>query len=131
MGALKVGDFATATRIYSAEDVRRFAELVNDFNPVHFDEEYAQKTIFGRPIVHGPFVITLITSIFASELPGPGCIYMSQDVRYIAPVYIGDEITARVELIEVTEKGHYVLKTECINNAGVLVITGTAKAKVV
>ncbi len=131
MGALKVGDFATATRIYTAEDVRRFAELVNDFNPVHFDEEYAKKTIFGRPIVHGPFVITLITSIFASELPGPGCIYMSQEVRYIAPVYIGDEITARVELIEVTVKGHYVLKTECKNHAGVLVITGTAKAKVV
>lgn len=131
MDKITIGSIATAKRKFTAEDVRLFAELVNDFNPVHFDEEYARNTIFGRPIVHGPFVITLITSIFASELPGPGCIYMSHDVKYLAPVYINDEIEAKVEVIEITPKGHIILKTECMNQAGVVVITGVAKTKVV
>lgn len=129
MTDIKIGNKAIATKIFTLNDVILFAELTNDYNPIHFDENYASKTIFKKPLVHGPLVITIITTIFAKELPGPGSIYLSHDVKYINPVYHGDEITGIVEVIEITDKQHIFLKTTCINQDGKIILEGVARLK--
>ena len=107
----------------------KFAQLTGDFNPVHFDEAYAAGTIFIKPIVHGPLVLTLVTTIFANELTGPGSVYMSHNVKFMLPVYYNDKITAEVEVLEVNEKNHIFLRTTCTNQYGKLVLDGTARLK--
>lgn len=129
MEILKVGDIASVKRQFFVDDVKSFAKLTGDYNPIHFDESYASQTIFGKPIVHGPLVITLITTLFANELPGYGAVYLSHDVRYLHPVYINDEITAIVEIIEISEKQHIFLKTTCTNQNGILILDGVARLK--
>ena len=126
---IEIGQKATATRIFDRRSVELFAELTGDYNPVHFDEVYAAKTIFGKPIVHGPLVITLVTTLFAHELPGPGSIYLSHEVRYIRPVYHGDEITAVLEVTNINEKGHVFISTKCTNQNDEVVIEGLARLK--
>ena len=126
---IKVGDKASSTRIFDDITVRKFAELTGDYNKIHFDSKYTKSTIFKKPIVHGPLVITLITTIFAKELPGEGSIYLSHDVKYLAPVYFNDIITAEVEVIEITDKKHIILKTICKNEKNNIVIDGIARLK--
>ena len=126
---IKIGQTATATRKFDKQSVLDFAKLTGDFNPVHFDEEYARKTIFKKPLVHGPLVITLVTTMFANELPGPGSVYLSHDVQYMLPVYYDDVITATLEVIEINSKNHIFLKTVCTNQDGHIVITGVARLK--
>jgi acyl dehydratase len=126
---IKVGDKATSTRIFDESIVRKFAELTGDFNLIHFDKEYTKKTFFKKPIVHGPLVITLLTTIFAKQLPGEGSVYLGHDVKYLAPVYHNNKITAEVEVIEITNKQHIILKTVCTNEDGVTVISGIARLK--
>lgn len=129
MEILKVGDKVSAQRKFTVEDVKAYATLTGDFNPVHFDEVYAAQTMFKRPIVHGPLVITLITTLFAKELPGPGSVYLSHEVKYKAPVFINDEITGMVEIIEINEKQHIFMKTICVNQDGIVVLDGIARLK--
>ncbi|RZJ27759.1 MAG: hypothetical protein EOO48_11235, partial [Flavobacterium sp.] len=86
---IKVGQKATAKRIFDADAVKAYAALTGDNNPVHFDPDFASTTIFKKPIVHGPLVITLITTMFANKLPGPGSVYLSHDVKYMLAVYYG------------------------------------------
>lgn len=126
---IEIGQTATATRIFDRRSVELFAELTGDYNPVHFDPAYAAKTIFEKPIVHGPLVITLVTTLFAHELPGPGSVYLSHDVRYIRPVYHGDEITAILEVTDINEKGHIFISTKCVNQDHNVVIEGLARLK--
>ena len=126
---IKIGDTAKATRVFDLKAGLIFAELTGDFNPVHFDEAFSKNTIFNKPIVHGPLVITLVTTLFAHELPGPGSIYLSHDVKYLRPVYYGDEITATLEVIDVNEKQHIFIKTTCFNQNGDIVIDGIARLK--
>jgi 3-hydroxybutyryl-CoA dehydratase len=128
--SVEVGSRATATKIFSAADVEAFARLTNDYNPIHFDAEYAKNTIFKKPIVHGPLSITLITTLFANELPGPGSVYLSHDVKYLAPIFVGEEIEAFVEVLSINEKKHIVLKTWCVNSENTTVIDGIARIKV-
>lgn len=129
MKNLEIGDKSLAKRRFTFEDVKAYALLTGDFNPVHFDEDYASKTIFKKPIVHGPLVITLITTLFANELPGPGAVYLSHDVKYFNPVYYNDEITGIVEIIEINEKQHIFVKTMCINQNGKIILDGIARLK--
>jgi acyl dehydratase len=126
---LKVGDSASIEKIFTKEDVKKYAELTGDFNPVHFDEEYTKTTIFKKPIVQGPLVITLSTSLFANELPGPGTVYLGHNVKYLHPVYINDKIRAVLEIIEITKKGHVLIKTTCTNQEGICVLDGIARVK--
>lgn len=129
MESLKIGDKAFATKIFVLDDVKAFAQLTGDFNPVHFDEAYAAETIFKKPIVHGPLVITLVTTLFANELPGPGSVYLSHEVKYFSPVYLNDEITATVEIIDINPKGHIFVKTTCVNQKGDVILDGIARLK--
>lgn len=126
---IRVGQEVQTKRIFDSKVVQAYAELTGDFNPVHFDEAYAKATIFGKPIVHGPLVITLITTLFANELPGPGSVYLGHDVKYLLPVYYGDEITATLKVIEINEKKHIFIETTATNQHGEKVITGIARLK--
>ncbi|SCY39591.1 MaoC family dehydratase [Flavobacterium caeni] len=126
---IEVGQQVKVSRIFDAATVRAYAELTGDFNPVHFDAGYAADTIFGKPIVHGPLVLTLITTLFANELPGPGSVYLSHDVKYQLPVFYDDEITAILTVTAINEKQHVFIETLAINQNGQTVISGMARLK--
>lgn len=127
---LKVGDNASLKRIIGAADVDAFAEVSQDYNPIHVDEAYASKTVFGQRIVHGMLVASMISALIANHLPGLGSIYLSQTLNFTNPVYIGDEITATVEVIKLRQdKPICTLKTTCTNRKGDAVIEGEAVVK--
>jgi acyl dehydratase len=94
---------ATRTLTLTAEHVRAFAELTGDFNPLHFDEHFASRTRFGRLVVQGGLTTGLLHALVAMDLPGPGSVFLSQSWKFTAPVYIGDTITARAEVVHVHE----------------------------
>jgi 3-hydroxybutyryl-CoA dehydratase len=124
---LKVGDSAEVSKTIADEDVRAFAELTGDRNPVHLDEEYAASTRFGRRIAHGMLGASLISAVLANELPGRGTVYLSQTLRFTAPVFLGDTITARVVVKGVREdKPVVTLETFCTNQRGERVVEGEA-----
>ena len=124
---LKVGDSAEVSKTIADEDVRAFAELTGDRNPVHLDEEYAASTRFGRRIAHGMLGASLISTVLANELPGPGTVYLSQTLRFTAPVFPGDTVTARVVVKGVREdKPVVTLETVCTNERGERVVEGEA-----
>jgi 3-hydroxybutyryl-CoA dehydratase len=123
----KVGDAATRTKTITDEDIRAFAELSGDRNPVHLDDEYAAGTRFGRRIAHGMIAASLVSAALANELPGPGSVYLSQTLRFNAPVFPGDTVTARVEVTKVREdKPVVTLETVCTNERGERLIEGEA-----
>lgn len=125
---VEVGQRATFTKTISESDVYLFAGITGDLNGLHVDETYARETRFGRRIAHGMLVASLISSVQARELPGPGNIYVSQTLRFVAPVFIGDTITARVEVTEVVrERNRIRLLTECVNQEGVVVVSGESE----
>jgi acyl dehydratase len=124
---LKVGDAAEMRKTIADEDVRAFAELTGDRNPVHLDEEYAASTRFGRRIAHGMLGASLISAVLANELPGRGTVYLSQALRFTAPVFLGDTVTARVVVKHVREdKPVVTLDTFCTNQRGERVVEGEA-----
>ncbi|MBN1136739.1 MAG: MaoC family dehydratase [Anaerolineae bacterium] len=122
-----VGEQASLAKTVSEADVATFAELIGDFNPLHVDDEYARKSRFGRRIAHGMFSGGLISAVLGNKLPGAGAIYLSQQIEFLAPVYIGDTITA---IVKVTawrpDKRIITLKTDCYNQDERQVVTGKA-----
>jgi 3-hydroxybutyryl-CoA dehydratase len=124
---LKLGDSAQLSKVVSEEVVNDFAKVIGDFNPLHTDQAYAEKTIFKGRIAHGSLSIGLLSTVMGNLLPGHGTIYLSHEVKFLAPVRIGDTITAKVEVIElVPEKNRVKFKTTCINQEGKIVVDGTA-----
>lgn len=91
---LKIGDSASLTKTFSDADVRAFAEISGDKNPVHLDEAYAAGTRFKQRIVHGMLTAGLISAVLGTQLPGPGSVYLRQSIDFRTPVLIGDTITA-------------------------------------
>jgi 3-hydroxybutyryl-CoA dehydratase len=105
--------------------VATFADLVGDHNPIHTDEEYARKSRFGKRLAHGVFTGGLISAVLGNHLPGPGCIYLSQQLEFLAPVFIGDTITAVVEVTSWRpEKRIITFKTDAYNQEEKQVVTG-------
>lgn len=124
---IKIGDSASASRIFTDTDVLTFAEISGDKNPIHLDEEYASKTRFGRRLVHGILTSGMISALLGMILPGPGSIYLSQTLNFRAPVFIGDTITATVKVIKIrNDKPIITLETICENQEGTHVIEGEA-----
>ena len=122
-----VGMESTTEKTVTIEDIKRFAEVSGDFNPVHLDEEFAKKTIFKGRIAHGFLTASFISTIIATELPGPGSIYLKQSLKFLAPVYIDEKILVKVRIIEINiEKSKVKLITECFKNK-TLVLTGEAE----
>ena len=124
---LSVGDAAEISKTVTEEDVRAFAELTGDRNPVHLDEGYAAGTRFGRRIAHGMLGASLISAVLANELPGRGTVYLSQTLKFTAPVFLGDTVTARIVVRSVREdKPVVTLDTVCTNQRGERVVEGEA-----
>lgn len=128
---IKIGDKATVVKAFSEADVANFAELSTDDNPIHLDKEYAANTMFQKNIVHGILVSSLISSALGTQLPGEGSIYMSQELKFVKPVYIGEECTAEVEVLSKRDdKQIIVMKTTVTTNNGeTQVISGQAVMK--
>jgi len=124
---IRVGDTAQVVRRVDDGDVASFVDAVGDYNPVHADREYAATTMFKEPIAPGIWTAGLISSVIGTRLPGPGAIYLAQDLKFLKPVLFGDVITARVEVVEVLSGRNRVrMKTVCSNQRGEEVLTGEA-----
>lgn len=124
-----VGQTASVTRTISESDVYLFAGVTGDLNPAHTNEEYAKTTHFKTRIAHGMLSAGLISAVLGMQLPGPGTIYTGQTLKFLAPVHIGDTITATAEIKSLDlERNRVVLTTTCTNQEGTMVITGEATA---
>lgn len=111
---LELGISASVSRTVSEADILMFAGVSGDTNPVHLDQEFAASTMFGGRIAHGMLSAGLISAVFGTRLPGPGSIYLSQTLKFKAPVKIGDTVVARVTVKELkTEKRRAVFSTVC------------------
>ena len=127
MKRIKIGDEASLTKRFTAEEVQRFSHLSLDRNPLHEDGQLAASSMFGRPVVHGLFVAALISAVLGGELPGPGTVYLSQELSFKAPVFFNDEVTARVEVLKIKpDKGIVTLASTCHKADGTMVIEGQA-----
>ncbi len=124
---IRVGDFAEFSKTITEADVVLYAGVTGDLNPVHVDQVWAEGSRFKGRIAHGMLSVGLISAVLGTRLPGPGTIYLSQEVRFLAPVRIGDTLTARAEVEELLEaKNRARLRTTCKNQEGTLVVEGTA-----
>ena len=124
---IKTGDKEFVKKVVTEADVVDFARISTDNNPVHLDEEYAQSTPFKSRIAHGMFSAALISAVLGTKLPGYGTIYLSQDLKFRAPVYLGDELTAYAEVVEkIDAKKRLRLKTWVENQKGNVVTEGEA-----
>jgi 3-hydroxybutyryl-CoA dehydratase len=123
----EVGQKAALSRLITLDDIEAYARLTGDDNPVHLDEKVAGRTRFKGRIAHGMLSAGLISAVLGTKLPGPGGIYLSQDLKFLRPVYPGDEITAEVEVVEWNpEKAIIRLDTRCLNQDGEQVLNGSA-----
>jgi 3-hydroxybutyryl-CoA dehydratase len=124
---LTLGDRAEFSKTVSESDVYLYAGLTGDLNPAHINEAYAKKTFFKTRIAHGMLIAGFISTVLGTQLPGHGTIYLRQEVNFLAPVHIGDTITAQVELVEImAEKKQARFKTICVNQEGSKVLDGEA-----
>jgi len=103
MKNISVGQKTTRSTTFTADHVKTFAELSGDYNPLHFDEDFAKKTKFGRLVVQGGLTTGLLHALVAMDMPGPGTVFLSQNWKFTAPVFIGDTITAEAEVLSVHE----------------------------
>ncbi|HPL87797.1 MAG TPA: MaoC family dehydratase, partial [Deltaproteobacteria bacterium] len=122
---MKIGDYAEFAKTIAEADIYLFAGLTGDLNPAHVNEEYARETFFKTRIAHGILQAGFISAAIGMQLPGPGTIYIRQELNFLAPVRIGDTVTARVEVAEINaEKNRVVLKTTCRNQNQETVLDG-------
>ena len=124
---IQLGDSASFTKTVTESDINLYAGISGDFNPAHIDAEHAKSSMFGQRIAHGMLSAGFISNVLGNQLPGPGTIYMGQELRFVRPVYIGDTVTATVTVTErIPEKNRLKLDTVVTNQRGEPVITGTA-----
>lgn len=125
---IQIGDSAHISRRLKARDIELFAVMSGDVNPAHVDEEYARSDMFHKVIAHGMWGGALISAVLGTELPGPGTIYLDQDLKFRHPVGIGDTVTVTVTVAEKDEAhGQLVLDCQCTNQDGEVVIEGKAR----
>jgi 3-hydroxybutyryl-CoA dehydratase len=124
---IKIGDTAEFAKTVSESDIYQYAGITGDFNPAHVNEDYAKGTFFKTRIAHGMLSAGFISTVLGTQLPGPGAIYIRQELNFLAPVRIGDTVRAKAEVIDINiEKNRITLKTQCINQDGTVVIDGQA-----
>ena len=123
----KEGDGFFFDRFISAEDVKQFAGIVGDLNPIHIDAGFAEKSFFKKRIVHGAFLAGLISKILGMDFPGEGTVYISQNTMFKRPVYVDSTVRVEVKVTEVVaQKRRLVLDTHVLNSAGEVCLAGTA-----
>lgn len=111
MRTMKLGDEVVWTKKITLEDMRQFANLTEDDNPVHFDEEAAKECGYPAPLVHGMFVNSLVSTVMGTRLPGNGTVLMEQVVKYSGPVFENDEVTVRLTFTDCEERNHFYIGT--------------------
>ena len=127
---LAVGQFYEKSFAITAELIERFADVTGDHNPIHLDEDYAAKSLFKQRVAQGMLQAGLLSGILGCHFPGVGTIYLSQTLKFIKPVFIKDQITLRLEILEISsEKNRVRLETRFTNQKGEDVITGEALVK--
>jgi len=128
MPQLKLGDTYSEKVKFSQANVEIFAQITGDNNPIHLDADYAAKTPFGKPIVHGFYAGSIFSKVFGTTWPGEGTIYLYQDMSFRAPVFVEQEYVATFEIIELdTEKHRATVRCQLEDNQGKPVIIGSAK----
>ncbi len=123
---IKIGDRASMARTISESDIYLYAGITGDLNPAHINEEEAKDGIFKGRVAHGMLSAGLISAVIGTQLPGPGSIYLEQDLKFLKPVRIGDTIRAEVVVIEIIKGKIVKLSTNCFNQNGEKVIEGIA-----
>jgi len=123
---IEIGQSASFGKTITETDVYMFAGITGDMNPAHINEQYAKDTMFKGRIAHGMLGASLISTVLGMQLPGPGAIYLKQDLKFLAPVKLGDTITATCTAKEKLEKNRLVLDCTVVNQDGVQVISGEA-----
>lgn len=124
---IAVGDQASFSKTLAESDIYMFAGITGDFNPMHVDQEYAKTTVFGERIAHGMLTASFISTVLGMKLPGPNTIYLSQNVRFLAPVRIGDTVKVTAEVVEKIDlKRQIRLHTKIVNQHGTVVADGEA-----
>ncbi len=122
-----IGDQFRETRLIRFEDVAKFADVVGDNNPIHLDKEFAEKSSFRGRIVHGAFLVGLISKILGVDFPGSGSIYLSQEIKFLRPVYVDTAIEILLEIIETDlEKQRFTLDTSIFDNKNKPCVNGKA-----
>ena len=119
---IQPGDVAEVKKKMTLEMVKNFASISDDFNPVHLDEKYASKSRYKKQIIHGLMATSLFSGLFGTKLPGEGCVYKSQNIRFKRPIFINDLVTARIEVTSVQlSKKLISFKTSCLVNKKVMI----------
>lgn len=127
---INIGDKASLEKTIMDDDIKKFAELTGDYNPIHLDADFASKSMFKKRIAHGMLTGSLISAVLGTKLPGMNTLYLSQNLKFTAPAYIGDTLTATVEVIEKKDaKQILILKTVVSNQSGKDVVVGEAVVK--
>lgn len=124
--SLRVGDTGEFSKVITEEDIFSFAEASGDFNPLHIDEEYAERSIFKQRVAHGILTAGIISTVLGGELPGLGTIFVELHIRFMKPVYIGDRVTAVGTVTEIINPKRVRLMVACRNQDGVDVAIGNA-----
>lgn len=115
---ISIGDKAEVEKTVTETDVYLFAGITGDLNPAHINERASKDTMFGGRIAHGMLSAGFISAVLGMQLPGPGTIYLSQSLKFKAPVKIGDTVRAEATVVEKLEKGRVRLETKCYNQIG-------------
>jgi acyl dehydratase len=127
---IQTGDTYTHDVQFNQADVNTFAQITGDNNPIHLDADFAAQTPFGKPSVHGFYSASVFSMVFGTKFPGAGTIYLYQDMKFLAPVFVDRYYKAKFEVMEVnTEKHIGVIKSILEDDAGKVVIEGSAKLK--
>ncbi len=121
-----IGQRATRVLTFGEADVEAYARITGDRNPLHFDDAFAARTRFGRRVVHGGLTSGILNALVAEDLPGPGTVFMSQELEYVAPVYVGDTIVGEVEVVAIHPKKPVTqLSATVLRDGGEVVLRGT------
>lgn len=122
---LQVGSIRRFTRRVHSDDVRAFAELTGDKNPIHLDEEFAKDTKFGHRVAHGMLVASYLSKILGCDYPGPGTIYLGQNLKFLSPIFIDSDVTIEIEVLRVRDdKPIAFLRTDFLSASGEKLISG-------
>ena len=123
----EIGQTATIEKTLDKQTVEAFASVSEDYNPIHLDEDFAKTTQFERPIVHGMLASSLISGLLASKVPGAGSIYLGQSLKFVRPIFVGETVTAKVEVTGVRDdKPIAVISTQVLNANGEVAVDGEA-----
>ena len=123
----EIGQTATIKKTLDKQTVEAFASVSEDYNPIHLDEDFAKTTQFERPIVHGMLASSLISGLLASKVPGAGSIYLGQSLKFVRPIFVGETVTAKVEVTSVRDdKPIAVISTQVLNANGEVAVEGEA-----